>query len=118
MSAVTSTSSSFLAGLLSVTAADIGKKVGITLVANLMTEPVEFFISMGLSDLFGTSTTDELEKIFEKLEALEKEIEGAVGELSAVIHESELEEEHANISTHFGNLKTAILSGNDITSGY
>ena len=107
-----------LAGLLSVTAKDVGKKVGITLLADMFTEPAEFFLKMGLSELFGGGSGEQFKEIFEKLDQLEHEVEAAVGQISVIVQESELEEEHARIATYFSNLQTAAMASTTITAGY
>lgn len=114
----TSVASSLLSGLVSITAKDVGKKVGLAVMADLFSSPLDFLFKMGLSELFGGSSEADFSKVFAKLDQIESEIEAAAGRISALIEESGLEEEHSELKTLFSNLKTAAISNSDITTGY
>jgi len=112
-----SASGSLLSGMISITAPELGKKIGLGFVKNLITSPESFFIHMGLSKLFD-STNDKLDQISSRLDALESEVEGVVGKLTAVIEEAELNEQFSRINQQYQNLSYASDTSTDPASQY
>lgn len=112
------TSEGILAGVASITAKDLGRKVGLSLLSNLLTEPVEFFLKQGLEALFNSHEDEQFQKVFEMLDQLQHEIDVAMGKLSLAVQESQLEEEHANIATYYSNLRTAVNSASTVQDAY
>lgn len=116
--AILSVGSKFLSGMGKITAEKVGEKVGLALLADLFSEPAEFFLGKGLEALFGSDSSDSFKKVFEKLDQLEREIESAVGTISSVVEEAELEDPHVRIATYYSNLRTGATASEDITAGF
>lgn len=104
--------------VIEVSADSLAKKVGIKVLGSLLASPANFFIHLGLDDLLGTGQDDEFKKVFQKLDELQREIASAIDQITVSIEESQLERQHANIETYYGNLRSVLLNSTDPSSGF
>ncbi len=107
----------FLEGLLKITAQDVGKKIGLSLINDVLTGPFDFFLKKGIEELFGGSG-EQFKQVLQKLEEVEKEIKQAVLQISTVVVESDLEKLHSDIGELYENFKTTLDGYNTVSDGY
>jgi len=108
---------SFLQGLTQITAEQIGTKVGLSLISDVLTGPVDFFLKQGLEALFGGSE-DNFNEILQELDKIETEIKQATLEVSKVVIETDLENLHVDINELFENFKAALEAFKHVETGF